>query len=595
MPASPIGSSGGVVNLIVKSDGKQIPTSVGVVSVEIVEGFNRIPRCILEIEDGDMPNASFPVSDSDDFKPGKSIVVQAGYGSEAATLFEGIVVRHGLSIPEAGGSLLELECTSKSLAMTVSRNCANSLDKTDSDAITAMLGKYGLTADVEATTFTHKELVQYDCTDWDFMVARAEHNGQLVLVNGSTVKVKAPDASAAAALKVTYGVDIADFKADLDAGTQLKSVDATSWDPSKQAIVTKKAAPASLTGNGNLQAADLSKVLGVDLAHMKSQASLDASVLESWTKARQLKAELSRIRGHVKFQGSALAKTGSTLELAGVGARFNGTVLVTGVRHEIRDGNWLTDATFGMDAEWFTERHQIATPAASGVTGGVGGLQVGVVMKIDADPLNHYRVQVSVPVMQNETDGIWARLSTPYATNAAGFFFVPEIGDEVVLGFFNDDPSHPVVVGSLFSSKLKAPYEIAAENQIKAIVSKNKIKIEFNDDKKILTLSTPGGNTIAISDEGKSILLKDQNGNKVELGESGIVLDSPKDISIKATGAITLDATGKLGLTSKQDLSAKGLNLNLTADVGLTAKGSATAEFSASGQTTVKGAMVMIN
>ena len=143
--------------------------------------------------------------------------------------------------------------------------------------------------------------------------------------------------------------------------------------------------------------------------------------------------------------------------------------------------------------------------------------------------------------------------------------------------------------------KPRAQNEIAAENQIKAIVSKNKIKIEFNDDKKILTLSTPGGNTIAISDEGKSILLKDQNGNKVELGESGIVLDSPKDISIKATGAITLDATGKLGLTSKQDLSAKGLNLNLTADVGLTAKGSATAEFSASGQTTVKGAMVMIN
>ena len=106
---------------------------------------------------------------------------------------------------------------------------------------------------------------------------------------------------------------------------------------------------------------------------------------------------------------------------------------------------------------------------------------------------------------------------------------------------------------------------------------------------------TPGNNQIVISDEDKSIVLKDQNNNMIELGPNGIVLDSPKDIKITAKGKITIDAMGEVGITSKADVKLDGLNITNTAKVGFTAKGNATAEISASGQTTVKGAMVMIN
>ena len=106
---------------------------------------------------------------------------------------------------------------------------------------------------------------------------------------------------------------------------------------------------------------------------------------------------------------------------------------------------------------------------------------------------------------------------------------------------------------------------------------------------------TPGKNTIVIDDDGKSILLQDQNDNKVELGSSGISLDSPKDIKISTKGKLTIDAVGEVGITSKADVKLSGLNINNDAKVGFVAKGSASAELSASGQTTVKGAMVMIN
>ena len=126
-------------------------------------------------------------------------------------------------------------------------------------------------------------------------------------------------------------------------------------------------------------------------------------------------------------------------------------------------------------------------------------------------------------------------------------------------------------------------------------MTKSNLKLEFDDENKVITLTTPENNRVIISDKDKSILLQDQNDNKVELGPDGIVLDSPKDIKISAKGKVTIDAVGTIRMTSKADVAVEGMNVNHTAKIGFVAKGSASAELSASGQTTVKGAMVMIN
>ena len=132
-------------------------------------------------------------------------------------------------------------------------------------------------------------------------------------------------------------------------------------------------------------------------------------------------------------------------------------------------------------------------------------------------------------------------------------------------------------------------------NYIKAITTKAKLNVTFNDEKKDIIIQTPGGNKITISDDQKSISIEDQNSNSIKMTSSGIVINSGKDITLKATGNITLDATGKVSVTAKQDVAVSGLNISNTAQMGFTAKGNATAELSASGQTTVKGAIVMIN
>ncbi len=596
MADSPNLNSSDEVSWAISVGGAAIANTVQVVSIKINKTINRIPTAKVIIIDGDMPTQTFPESDGDNFKPGNTIEIKAGYGSQQTTLFCGIIVRHAVKISGENFSRLVVECRDKAVAMTIGRHNANFVKAKDSDIITKLIGAYSLTKKVDATQIQHQELVQYYCTDWDFMVARAEANGLLVVVDDGGLTVAAPDTSSSPVLTVTYGIDLMEFHAELDAMSQLSSVKGTSWDLTKQAIVEGQSqSPSSLNLSGNIQSSGLAKVVGPKLYGLQTAAPMEQADLTNWAKAQQLKAGLARISGRMKFQGSGLVKPGNLVELKGVGKRFDGNVFISSVTHEIADGNWFTEVEFGLSPSWFADNRDLTAPPAAGLLPGVEGLQIGVVKKLDGDPDGQQKIQVSIPVSQAETDGVWARLANFYASEGFGAFFIPEIGDEVILGHVNNDPSHPIVLGSLYSNKRKPSYELTADNFTKAIETKSQLKIEFDDDKKVITVVTPGNNKIVMSDDDKSIVIQDQNDNKVSLTTSGISMESPKDIAITAKGKVSIDATTGVAISSQADVTVKGMNVSNSADVGFTAKGNATAELSASGQTTIKGAMVMIN
>lgn len=596
MADSPSKNSTGPLKLVIKADGNIVDDKRSqVVSVVVDKKINRIPWAQIILADGDMAEGEFEVSDADDFKPGAEIEIEAGYDKTAKSLFHGIVVTHGINI-HGGKSHLVVECRDPAVKLTSLRKNTNHTDKSDSDIITALIGAVsGLSPDVEATKPTHARMVQFACTDWDFILTRADANGLLVIVENGKVTVKPPKTDGEAKLKVTWGQDLVNFRAEMDARTQVQASRAVAWNPKALAIEESDGAAPDLHEQGNVTTDDLSKVVGADKAVLRSAVPMEADALKAWADAALLKSGLARIRGTLRFQGSAAVSPGDLLEVKGVGKRFEGALFVATVHHDIAMGNWYTDVEFGLSPHWFAEREDISPPPASGQLPGVDGLQVGLVTKLDGDPAEEGRIQVSLPVMENEEEGLWARLATLYGTNGAGTFFIPEVGDEVVLGFFNADPRHPVILGVLHSSGRPAPEALAKENNTKAIVTREKLKITFDEEKKVMTLETPGGNKMTLSDDVKGITLEDQNQNTLTLNDKGMTLESSKDIAITAKGKITLDATGELGLTSKADVKIKGMNLNATADVGLVAKGSASAELSASGQTTVKGATVMIN
>ena len=125
--------------------------------------------------------------------------------------------------------------------------------------------------------------------------------------------------------------------------------------------------------------------------------------------------------------------------------------------------------------------------------------------------------------------------------------FRPEPGDEVVVGFVNDDPRQAVILGALYSSKNTLPTAVGSvtkDNITKAIVTRKGTVIKFLDnDKPAVHIETPAKNTIVLDDEAQTIRLADQHGNKMTLSKDGITIESAKDVTIKASGNV--DITGQ--------------------------------------------------
>jgi Rhs element Vgr protein len=587
MAASPLSGTDGPVTLVIKSNGSPIPDSAQVLSVATRAEMFRIPEAVIVLDDGDPATAEFPLADGSTFAPGAEIEITAAYGDTTPeSLFKGPVVALRLKIDGGRGPRLVVTCRDKAFKMTLGRKNAVYENQKDSDVISTLAGNAGLSTDLAATSAQHPALVQHRCSDWDYAVARAEANGLLVWSEAGKVYAKAPAYSNAPVLKVTYGEDLIRFDAEVDARSQFTSVATAAWDVASQATANSTASSGSENGWGNLSGATLAQVGALSSFGIEAASPLTVSDLQTVAKARQARAELARLRGQVRFQGSAKAKLGTVLELAGLGARFTGKGLVCSVLHRIEDGDWITDAGLGLEPDWRTDRSGIDAPAAAGLTAPVRGLQIGKVSKLDADPGSQNRVQVKLPLLGVET-AVWARLGGGYCTNGSGVMFLPEINDEVVVGFFDEDPSHPVILGSLHSSTLPPPLAPTAENNVKTIVTRSKLKAEFDDDKKKITLTTPGGNTVLLDDEAKTIKLTDQNSNKVELASAGITLDSPGDITIKATKGVKITADG--------DVTLQGLNVKATGQSGFSASGNASAELKAAGTLKVQGALVQIN
>ncbi len=597
MADSPNINTGKVVTYAVYSAGEKVSDELRFRSITVHHEVNRIGSATLKIIAGNMPDADIPESSSDNFKPGQNIRIELGYDNTNQTVFEGIVVAHKIKIPSGVDSppMLIVECKNHAIKATVARKNNVFEKSTDSAAINTALGTYGLSVTVDGASLKHTQLVQYYCTDWDFALSKADTNGLLVITDGNKVDIKAPDVSGSAVLTVTYGKDLLSFDGELYAEDQFTNVEGVGWDSTTQEIIVAASAEQSLNSQGNLTTGDLAEAAGTEKITLQTDACSDPDYLESWANAILLKNGLARYQGSFSFRGNAAAKPGKIIELAGMGSRFNGDVFIGSVTHTVKEGQWVTEVGMGISPVNITQKADVVAPPASGLLPGIQGLHIGVVAKLTDDPDSLNRIQVKIPLLNITPNTVWARLAHFSAAKGIGGYFVPNVNDEVVLGFINNDPNQAVILGSLYSSKYNPPYEYTDENYKRAIVTPEKLMVEMDDEKKIITIITPEKNSVILNDDSKSIIIQDQNKNKIELNSSGILISSEKDINLKAKGNIVLDATSKAEIKAKQDVTISGLNVNAKAQVGLKVTGSATAEISASGQTVVKGAMVMIN
>jgi len=545
-----------VVNI--KSGGKPISAAYGLLYIDIKTEYNRIPYAELGFIDGDMATLEYKISESADFEPGKEIEIALGYSDtkNQPTVFKGIVLKQSLQFNSTGCTLI-VELSDAAVKMTSSRK-SNVYENIKDDAvIRKLVANSGLAAGaVDATTVQHEKIVQYAATDWDFMLSRAEANGLLVSVRNGVLSAKTPLLEGMPVATYKFGIDeVYDFHFEADARDQYAEISGTSWDIKNQQLANLVQAKNFDLKQGNFNAASIAKSVGGNSDLLLSATVLQANEAQAWVNSKMTKTRLSMLRGRFKVPGNAAINAGSLIQISGVGKRFSGQTLVTGVHHAYNANGWVTDIQFGLSADWFTSKPDVTYTKAAGLVPGVNGLQVGIVQKWEADPAKENRVKVMLPSI-NKNAAVWSRLATPSAGNNAGIFFQPEPGDEVILGFLNDDPRQPVILGSVHSSHNPSPLKPADKNPEKGIVTKGGIKILLNDENKTLTIQTSEKNTIVINEKDKIIEMKDANNNTVKLSADGITLDSGKDIIIKSKGGIKMQASAKVEI--------KGAEIDIT-------------------------------
>lgn len=528
--------------------GRAMPPTYELLALDVHEEVNRIPRCELRLIDGDLARGRFPISDDAFFEPGATIKVKLRYeGKRDRTVFKGLVVRHGLAISTAG-SVLIVELRDQAIALTRPRRSAVFKEMTDAQVIRRLVTKAGLTArTITATAATHDALVQFRASDWDFIVTRAEAAGMVAVVRQGGFSLLPLAVTGAAARTFELGLD--DIRAlDLEADGlhQYERITSAAWDPQTQKRTAKTTAASVANPTGDLDGAKVAKALGFGECALESPAPLSSDELAAWAKGAMARSRLAMVRGRLAIAGDAALALLDVIALQGLGDRFAGEALVTGIRHRVGVDGWQTDLQLGATPAPFAERHRVDEPRAAGLLPSVGGLQIGVVAPFDSrgGAAHKLDVKVLLPGVDAKDGHVWARLASPDAGPGRGMFFRPEPGDEVVVGFFNGDPRQAVILGALYSEKNKpdAALTIDAKNEQRAIVSRAGVKITIVDaDQPSITIETPDKRTIVLDDAEGIIVLKDSHDNKVTLGAAGVTIKSGKDLILDAaSGEVTI-------------------------------------------------------
>lgn len=592
---SPIDLTDQTLECTVKVDGNVIEDYYSLISIVVKHQVNRISTAEISFENTPNEDGKYEVSDSDDFVPGNLIEIFTGYGLEQHTsIFSGIITKQSFKV-DSEFRTFNLHCTHEAIKMTFNRKEADFVEMADSDIINSIIAANGLIANVENSNYIQEILVQNASTDWDFIVSRAEFNGFLVVLNDrNTLIIGKPQLDQEPVLRLTMGESINDFSAELDAQSQMPSIESSTWDVDNQELIFEKADEPLLQNQSIISAKQLSETLGQEKQTIFSGSPMNAQALKTWADGALLKMRLTALKGMVSFQGNGLVTPGKLILFEGLGSRYNGKAFVSAVSHEISDGNWKTTVGFGLESTSIAQSTGFNAPAAAGQLPAVNGLQIAKVKNISSDPKGLFRIQVVLSAT-NDQSGIWARVSNFYATSQAGSGFLPEIGDEVIVGFLDSNPCSPIVLGSLYSTSKPPYFSSNNDNYIKSIVTKSKLQISFDDEKKVISLATPAGNVFTLDDGNKRITLTDQNGNLLTMDANGIQISSNNEISFKAGGSINFDSAQSINLSAKMDVNVNAANIKNKASLSFTAKGEASAEISAAGQTTIKGALVNIN
>jgi phage protein D/phage baseplate assembly protein gpV len=479
-------------------------------------------------------------------------------------LFSGIVV--GISLEQMPGEQPQLVVVADDTAykLTLSSNTKTYLQTTYTTAVQQIVAKAGLKPQIKAHPGTKEYLLQAG-SDLDFIDDVAERIGYSWWVDQETFHF-APGGTSTGQVKVTMNDDLQEFSVRASA---LRPTEVTmgGWSTDKQQKVVGKIKKATVW----TKPSEFVKPY-VNDAHMigkaKAGSRMFSPVDQSEAKAQAqahfddaLAASLiARGRGHV----NGMIKPAVMLQVDHAGPA-SGSYYVTEVQHVYNPSGFQTRFVAGP----LRPAGLVDTLGRDAPDPGfaISGLVVGVVTN-NSDMGKAGRVKVKYAGLPDDVESNWARVLSTSGGKNRGLVFLPEVDDEVLVGFENNDTRHPVVLGALFSKKNTLPEAtklLGPGNKVdyRRITSRLGHVIEFADG------IAPTTQHVLVQLGGSA------KQHKLRLGADrfDIELAMGKPLLIKAGMA-------KFEITASGDINIEGMNINI--------KGTKAVNIEAP-QTTIKG------
>ncbi|MFH9655764.1 VgrG-related protein [Streptomyces anulatus] len=389
------------------------------------------------------------------------LLARAGGGTEPKPLLEGVVTALEVELDESG-TFTVVRGLDESHRLFRGRRVASYQNMTLADICGQVAQRAGLKpgpVDIAGPVLEH--IAQPNITDWEFVRGLAEEAGAQAYVRDGQLHITkpaeaggAPDASARAdrdPLVLELGSNLLRCRAGVSAAEQVSEVEVRGWDvQAKQPLVGRAPAGSSPTLELGVTAAEVSAPFGearfvVTDAAYGAQAQVDQAAKALAERIAGSFAELEAV-----IRGNPEVRAGTAVALNAVGAPFEGRYTVTTSRH-------VFDAVRGYET-WITvsgqqERSLFGLTGGSPAAGGsrCAGLVSGTVTDTQ-DPEGSGRVKVRFPWLSDEYASDWARTAQSGGTGG-GEAFIPEVGDEVLVGFEHGHLDRPYVLAGLYNGQ----------------------------------------------------------------------------------------------------------------------------------------------
>lgn len=551
----------------------------------------------------------FEVIDATTFDVGKAVVVKFPDGTGTMVeVFNGEIV--GVAIEQiievAEGSEFVITAYDKSHRLGHKTTVRSFVKQKYTDVVSAIASANGLTANVTESnpSVVHEYLLQ-TTNDYDTLNEIARLLGFHWHVDGTQL-VFGPRASSTA-VAVTYGVTLRRLKVRFTGSERIGKATVRGWNPAtKQAIVaadTSSANPTGVVGGGSATIASNGRTKAAPFKGERTASAVPVASSDEATmlaKGISARAAASELYLRAEADGNPAIKVGGTVSIVNAGTRVSGDYFVTSVEHVFgRGGDYVTRFTSGgLEATGLVDL--LGGPAKQVPSFANSGLAIGVVTN-NNDPDGMGRVKVKLPALSDSVESGWARVLIVGAGADTGLYAMPQVNDEVLVGFEHGDVRRPFVLGGLYGGSVKPPTPNSE------FVANNKV-IQWN-------MKTGGHNMIfrsgdAPADQHVKLATKETKATLYLGADKVELISSDKTVEIKNGGAsILLAANGdvtikgnKITLQAQADVVLNGLNVNTKAQVGakvegttVEVKGSGTAKLESSGITEVKGSMVKVN